>query len=54
MYSLLKYTHRLKVKLADKHVIVDITEKDFEKSMMKIGDAVTLYFPSEDFLVFEG
>lgn len=42
------------VKLADKHVIVDITEKDFEKSMMKIGDAVTLYFPPEDFLVFEG
>ena len=41
------------VKLADKHVIVDITEKDFEKSMMKMGDTVTLYFPPEDFLVFE-
>lgn len=42
------------VNFAGKHVIVDITEKDFEKSLIKMGDTVTLYFPPEDFLLFEG
>jgi putative spermidine/putrescine transport system ATP-binding protein len=45
---------RALVKIADKHVIVDITEKDFEKSLLKMGDSVLLYFPPEDFLVFPG
>jgi putative spermidine/putrescine transport system ATP-binding protein len=42
------------VNFAGRHVIVDITEKDFEKSLIKMGDTVTLYFPPEDFLLFEG
>jgi len=42
------------VKVADKHVVVDITEKEFEKSLLKMGDTVTLYFSPEDFLVFQG
>lgn len=42
------------IKVADKHVIVDITEKDFEKSLLKMGDTVTLYVSPEDFLVFQG
>jgi len=41
------------VKLEDKHVLVDITEKDFEKSLFKMGDSVKLYFPPEDFLIFQ-
>jgi len=41
------------VELADKHVIVDITEKDFEKSLLKRGESVTLYVSPEDFLVFQ-
>jgi putative spermidine/putrescine transport system ATP-binding protein len=41
------------VNFEGKHLIVDITEKDFEKSSIKMGDTVTLYFPPEDFLLFE-
>ncbi len=41
------------IKLADKHVIVDITETDFEEILVKMGDHVQLYFPSDDFLVFK-
>lgn len=41
------------IKLTDKHVIVDITENDFEKILVKMGDLVQLYFPPEDFLVFQ-
>lgn len=42
------------INFAGMHVIVDITEKDFEKSLIKMGDTVTLYFPPKDFLLFEG
>jgi len=42
------------VKLADKHLIVDITEKDFERSLVRMGDRVSLYFPPDEFLVFQG
>jgi putative spermidine/putrescine transport system ATP-binding protein len=41
------------VNFEGRHLIVDITEKDFEKSSIKTGDTVTLYFPPEDFLLFE-
>lgn len=41
------------IKVSGKRIIVDITEKDFEKSMLKMGDKVTLYFSPEDFLVFQ-
>jgi ABC-type Fe3+/spermidine/putrescine transport system ATPase subunit len=44
---------RIVVKLADKHIMVDITERRFAKSLLKMGDAVSLYFPPEDFLVFQ-
>jgi putative spermidine/putrescine transport system ATP-binding protein len=43
---------RVLIKVADKHVIVDITEKDFEKHLLRMGDMATLYFPPEDFLIF--
>jgi putative spermidine/putrescine transport system ATP-binding protein len=42
------------VKFADKHLIVDITEKDFEKSLVRMGYRVSLYFPPDEFLVFQG
>ncbi|KPJ89714.1 MAG: hypothetical protein AMS17_00865 [Spirochaetes bacterium DG_61] len=41
------------IKLKNKHLIVDITEKDFEKSLLKMGDSVSLYFPPDEFLVFQ-
>jgi ABC-type Fe3+/spermidine/putrescine transport system ATPase subunit len=41
------------INLKNKHLIVDITEKDFEKSLLKMGDRVFLYFPPEEFLVFQ-
>jgi len=44
---------RVLVNLFGRHIIVDITEKEFEKSLIKMGDAVLLYFPPEDFLVFQ-
>jgi len=40
------------VNLASKHVIVDITESEFEKNLFKMGDKVKLYFPPDDFLIF--
>jgi ABC-type Fe3+/spermidine/putrescine transport system ATPase subunit len=40
------------VRVSNEHIIVDITEKDFEQHMLRMGDPVTLYFPPEDFLVF--
>ena len=40
------------VSVADQHIIVDITEKDFEKNLFRMGDRVQLYFPPEDFLAF--
>ncbi len=43
---------RIVVKLADKHIMVDITERRFAHSLLKMEDAVSLYFPPEDFLVF--
>jgi ABC-type Fe3+/spermidine/putrescine transport system ATPase subunit len=44
---------RALVKLGKRHLIVDITEKDFEKNLLKMGDRVSLYFPPEEFLVFQ-
>ena len=44
---------RALVKLGKRHLIVDITEKDFEKNLLKMGDHVSLYFPPEEFLVFQ-
>lgn len=44
---------RILVKIGESHVIVDITEKDFEKTMLKMGETVYLYFPPEDFLAFQ-
>ena len=44
---------RIVVKLADKHIMVDITERRFAQSLLKMGDAVSLYFPPEYFLVFQ-
>jgi len=43
---------RIVVKLADKHILVDITERRFAHSLLKMEDAVSLYFPPEGFLVF--
>jgi putative spermidine/putrescine transport system ATP-binding protein len=40
------------VRVADRRVIVDITESDFEEHMLRMGDRVKLYFPPEDFLAF--
>ncbi|MGQ9615422.1 MAG: ABC transporter ATP-binding protein [Spirochaetota bacterium] len=40
------------INLASKHVIVDITESEFEKNFLKMGDKVKLYFPADDFLIF--
>jgi putative spermidine/putrescine transport system ATP-binding protein len=40
------------VNIADLHIIVDITEKEFEKNLFRMGDRVQLYFPPEDFLAF--
>ena len=40
------------VRIADKHIIVDITETQFEENMLSMGDQVKLYFPPDDFLVF--
>jgi len=45
---------RVLVKLEKRHLIVDITEKDFEKSLLKMGEVVFLYFPPDEFLVFQG
>jgi len=44
---------RIVVKLADKHIMVDITERRFAQRLLKMGAAVSLYFPPEDFLVFQ-
>jgi len=44
---------RVLVNAFNSHVIVDITEKEFEKSLIKMGDEVVMYFPPEDFLVFQ-
>jgi ABC-type Fe3+/spermidine/putrescine transport system ATPase subunit len=44
---------RIIVKLADKHIMVDITERRFTQSLLKMGAAVSLYFPPENFLVFQ-
>jgi len=41
------------IKVDGKDIIVDITEKDFEKMMLKMREEVTLYFPPEDFLAFQ-
>ena len=41
------------IKIDGKDVIVDITEKDFEKMLIKMNDEVYLYFPPEDFLAFQ-
>ncbi len=41
------------INVSGKRIIVDITEKDFEKSFLKMRDKVTLYFSPEDFLVFQ-
>ena len=43
---------RLLVVISGKRIIVDITESDFEQHMVRMGDRIQLYFPSEDFLVF--
>ena len=40
------------IRVADRRVIVDITESDFEEHMLRMGDRVKLYFPPEDFLAF--
>jgi len=40
------------IRIADKRIIVDITETDFEQHMVSMGDRVKLYFPPEEFLVF--
>jgi ABC-type Fe3+/spermidine/putrescine transport system ATPase subunit len=40
------------VSVGSELVIVDITEKDFEKSLFKMGERIKLYFPPEDFLIF--
>ncbi len=44
---------RIVVKLADKRIMTDITERRFAQSLLKTGAAVYLYFPPEDFLVFK-
>ena len=44
---------RTLIKINGKDIIVDITEKEFEKMLLKINDEVTLYFPPEDFLAFQ-
>ena len=41
------------IKVEGKDIIVDITETDFEKMMLRMNDEVTLYFPPEDFLAFQ-
>ncbi len=40
------------VYVANRHVIVDITETEFEENLFKMGDKVKLYFPPDDFLIF--
>ena len=40
------------ISMSGEYVIVDITEKDFEKAMFRTGETVQLYFPPEDFLIF--
>ncbi len=40
------------IRVSNERIIVDITEKDFEQQMLRMGDPVTLYFPPDDFLVF--
>ncbi len=40
------------IHVANAHVIVDITETQFEQNMLRMGDQVMLYFPPEDFLLF--
>ncbi|MFW6138567.1 MAG: ABC transporter ATP-binding protein, partial [Spirochaetota bacterium] len=44
---------RVLVRMKDRRIIVDITEKDFERNLFKMGDQVKLYFPPEDFLAFQ-
>lgn len=44
---------RILVKLADKRIMVDITERRFAESLLEMRDSVSLYFPPEDFLVFQ-
>jgi len=45
---------RTLVKLAGQHIIVDITEKEFEERSISMGDTVSLYFPPGGFLAFRG
>jgi putative spermidine/putrescine transport system ATP-binding protein len=41
------------IRVATESIIVDITEKDFEKNLFRMGDRVKLFFPPEDFLAFD-
>ena len=43
---------RILARMGTKLVIVDITEQYFEQNYFKMGDSIQLYFPPEDFLLF--
>ena len=41
------------IKMNNKNIIVDITEAEFERNLLKMGEDVTLYLPPEDFMAFQ-